>query len=304
VTVLGITWTGIDGSVWDLANGTNGVQLAQGVSGLHLPSFKQVTSQASRVPGQRYLGTTYNARDVLLPIYVGDASTTGTGAAWMALDDAWWASMSPEDPGTLTVTTEAGSRSLSCRLAAAGDPSFLTDPSVAGIAQYALTLEADQPFWTGPDIVETYSLPSSDTSQNYYGGTGGTGFGPPFFISAGSALAAATIDNPGDRPAYAKLLFTGPGQPTFTIGGGDTTLPTLVAGQSISIDTNPTAASAVLDVTGGGSSNFWPLMGAHDFWHPIPANTLGYAIPLSLLGGVYPNTTATVTVTPLYNRAW
>lgn len=301
MTVTAITWTGIDGSVWDLANGTQGVYLSQGVAGLHLPTFKQVTSQASRVPGQRYLGTTYNARDVILPIIVGGDDT---GAAWMTLDAAWWASLSAEIPGTLTVSTENGSRSLSCRLSAGADPTFLTDPSVAGIGQYVLTLEADNPFWTGPDVVETYALPATDTSQPYYGGTGGGGFGPPFYISSGSALASATIDNAGDRDAYATFLFQGPGQPTFSIGGHSTTLPSLTSGQRILIDTNPLASGAVTDVTGGGASNFWPLMGAHDFWHAIPAGAVGYPIPLGFAGGVYPSSSVTVTVTPRYNRAW
>lgn len=298
-TTYGITWTGVDGSTWDLLNGTT-VRLAKGYSGLHLPSFTQVTSKASRIPGQRYLGTTYNARDVILPIIVYGAQ----GDSWRAADDAWWQSLSPEDTGTLTVTTDAGSRSLDCRLGAASDPALDMYPGRQGVGQYALTLEADQPFWTGPDIVQSYQLPATDTSQNYYGGSGGGGVGPPFYITAGSVLTQATISNPGDRPAYARLTFTGPGQPTFTIAGGTTTLPQLVAGQSISIDTNPTASSAVLDVTGGGASNFWPLMGAHDFWHAIPAGAVGYPIPLVFSGGVYAQSTVTVTVTPLYNRAW
>jgi hypothetical protein len=304
VTVSGITWTGIDGSVWDLAGGSQGVQLSQGVSGLHLPSFKQVTAQASRVPGQRYLGSVYNARDVILPVVLGDPTGATTGAAWQALDDAWWQSLSPELPGTLTVTSSTGARSLQCRLGAAADPVFLTDPAASGVASYVLTLEADNPFWTGPDEVSTYSLPATATAQPYYGGSGGGGFGPPFYISAGSSLAAATVDNPGDRPAYAKFLFSGPGQPTFSIGSYTTTLPTLTDGQQVLIDTNPLAANAVVDVTGGGPSNFWPLMGAHDFWHAIPARTTGYPIPLSFAGGAYPDSTVTVTVTPLYNRAW
>jgi hypothetical protein len=52
-----ISWTGVDGSSWDLTNGTQGVYTAKGYSGLHLPTFTQQVSKAARVPGQRYLGT-------------------------------------------------------------------------------------------------------------------------------------------------------------------------------------------------------------------------------------------------------
>ncbi|MCW2898496.1 MAG: hypothetical protein JWO67_761, partial [Streptosporangiaceae bacterium] len=242
MSVVGVAWTGVDGSTWDLGNGTQGVYLAQGVSGLHLPSFKQQTSQAARVPGQRYLGSAYSARDVILPINIGDAGgSPRTGAAWQSLEDAWWQSLSPEATGTLTVTTDTGSRSLTCRLGAAPDPVFQSDPSLAGFASYALTLEADQPFWTGPDVTAPAFTPPVSTAQPYYGGTGGTGFGPPFYISAPSALANAVISNPGDRPAFSRWTFTGPGQVTFTIGGHGTQLPMLSAGQVISLDTNPVA---------------------------------------------------------------
>lgn len=298
MTVSGISWTGIDGSVWDLLGGGQGVSLGYGLSGLHLPSFTQQVSKASRLPGQTYLGTVYNARDVILSITVQPTATS----TWTQVDDAWWASLSPEQTGTLTVTTEYGSRSLTCRLGAAGDPSLDRDPSVVGIGQYALTLEADQPFWSGPAVAQTFQLPT--TAQPYYGGTGGGGVGPPFFISPASSLANATVSNTGDRPAYSVWQFTGPGVVTFTISGHSTTLPTLAAGQTVQVDTNPLTPSSVTDVSHGGSVNFWPQMGAHDFWQPIPAYSTGYPVPISVSGGVAGQSSITVSLTPLFNRAW
>jgi hypothetical protein len=50
--------------------------------------------------------------------------------------------------------------------------------------------------------------------------------------------------------------------------------------------------------------NFWPQMGAHDFWQPIPAGAVGYPIPISFTSGVVGQSSVTVTLTPLYNRAW
>jgi hypothetical protein len=296
-----ISWTGVDGSSWDLTNGTQGVYTAKGYSGLHLPTFTQQVSKAARVPGQRYLGTVYEARSIPLPVIVRAAH----GDAWRNLDTSWWRSLSPEATGTLTVTTTSGgARSIPCRLGSAADAATDIHPGSQGIGQYALTLEADAPFWTGPVITQTYALPAVAASQNYYGGSGGSGFGPPFYISPSSALANATISNPGDRPAYSRWSITGPGTASFAINGHSTTLPPLVSGQTISIDTNPLAAGAVTDVSGGGSVNFWPQMGAHDFWQPIPAGAVGYPIPISFTSGVVGQSSVTVTLTPLYNRAW
>jgi hypothetical protein len=296
MTDFNITWTGIDGSVWDLTSGTKGVRLSRGYSGLHLPAFTQQVSKAARVPGQRYLGTVYEARSIPLPVTVYG----GVGDAWRSIDAAWWASLSPEIPGALAVTTtSAGTRSLSCRLGSAADPATDIHPGTRGVGTYALTLEADQPFWAGPDVVQNYAMPT--TSQPYYGVSGS---GPPFYISPANTLTDATISNPGDRPAYTRWTVTGPGTATFAIAGHQTTLPTLQAGQVVSIDTNPLNPNAVRDISGGGSVNWWPQMGAHDFWVPVPAYASGVSIPMGMTGGVVGQSSIQVSLTPLYSRAW
>jgi hypothetical protein len=276
--------------------------LAQGVAGLSLPEFKQQVSAASRVAGQRYLGTTWGARDVILSVHVGDQAAARVGSAWRALDDAWWASLSPEQPGVLAVTSDTGTRSLSCRLASAPDPTYGADPSLQGFASYQVTLESDSPWWVGPDV--PVSVLYATAQANYYGGSGGTGFGPPFYIAPSNQSSNATISNPGDRPAYTRWSFTGPGSITFEIGGHLTSLPPLASGQEVTVDTNPLNPNAVRDVTGGGSVNFWPFMGAHDFWVPVPARAVGFPIPITFNGGAVGVTSASVVLTPLYGRAW
>jgi len=52
VSILEITWTGVDGSVWDLLGGTQGVRLAGGVRGLHLPDVSQVVQASSAMLGR------------------------------------------------------------------------------------------------------------------------------------------------------------------------------------------------------------------------------------------------------------
>lgn len=299
---INITWTGVDGSVWDLTGGTQGVILSTGVGGLNLPAFTQQVSKAARVPGQRYLGTVYDARSFPLTVHVGDVWTAPrVGADWLTLDAAWWASLSAEATGRLTVTTSNGGRSLACRLASTPDPAYPFDPSDQGSATYPLTLSADKPFWTGPDITVPFPYPAS--GANYYGGGSGTK-GPPFTIGSSSALANATITNPGDRPAYLRYVFTGPGTPWFEINGHRTTLPTLGSGQVVSIDTNPLASNAVQDISSGGSVDFWPFMGAHDFWIAVPPKTSGFPIPMGIASGVSGASGISVTLTPQYMRAW
>src|SRR4051794_20935668 len=100
-----MTWTGADGSVWDILHGD--VYLRSGVRGLGMPAFEDFTSTSAGGPGQSHRGWRAGARDVFWPVTV---NKRGAGVGWLELDRAWWASLSPDMPGTWTVTQEDGAR--------------------------------------------------------------------------------------------------------------------------------------------------------------------------------------------------
>ena len=298
MSILEITWIGIDGSVWDLLRGAQGVWLAEGVRGLHLPDVTQVVQTSARVPGRQYLSTVYKPREVDLVLSVGDSSLfpVAGAQAWRTLDEAFWASTSAEVPGRLLVRSDTGGyRYLDCRLDAAPDPVYANDPGLQRFGQYAVTLVSDSPFWKGFDITKTFTYDVQP--QNYYGG-GPSTLGPPFYIAASSSLSSATSPNPGDLPAFPRWTATGPGTHTFGLGPHVTTLPPLVAGASVLINSDP----FIDTVTDGAGNNFWPFVGSTDFSAPIPP---GANVPLSLAisGGTFMVSAITVAITPLYRKA-
>jgi hypothetical protein len=172
MAILQVYWQGIDGSIWDLYKGTQGLMLAPGLSGLHLPVWKQQVSTSARVPGRRYLGTTYEPRTVILNLHVGDMfGTPRTDTTWRQLDDLVWKAFSAETPGLLYVISDTGGyRKLSCRMEQAPDPVHVLDPGLQGLATYSVTLVADNPWWLGLDIATPSISYAAGNVVQYYGG--------------------------------------------------------------------------------------------------------------------------------------
>lgn len=283
-----MTWQGWDGTVWDLTDGTAGLFLVPtGVRGLAMPPIDRFTQESPAVAGTRWRGSRAGEREVFWPLYI---FSDGTAQDWVDYDRAFWRTMHPDLPGVWTVAQPDGTmRSLTARFADDGDHSFQQDPAKTGWELYAITLVAEQPYWQGTPIIRTWR-----------GGTGTSGFfgagAPPFTIGSGATLDVATIDNPGDVPAYPVYTISGPTTSvTVGIGGRIVEVPFAIAsGQSLTIDTGPTAQTAFdsngVDRTGE--------LGAVDF-APIPP---GVSLQMSLqMAGTG---TVSGTITPLYRRAW
>lgn len=286
---MGSTWTGWDGSVWDLLTyADSGVLLMRGVRGLGKPTHDRYSSQSPALAGSRWRGYRTTEREVFWPVAVY-ADTANS--RWVATDRAFWRTMHPGRPGTWTITQPSGEvRSLVCRFVDDGAQVFDVDPLTAGWTAYGVTLVADeQPFWSGQTITRTFR---ASAASDFYGGSGG----PPFYISSASTLASAAITNPGDVEAYPVWTITGP-TTSVSVGlaGNLVDVPfTLATGVSLVIDSRPTAQTAV-DSLGVertaelGSANF----------AAIPP---GESVPLTLtMAGTG---IVQVDLTPLYDRAW
>lgn len=300
MSLIQVMWQGPNGSVWDLYKGTQGLTLTTGLSGLHLPAFKHQASTSARVPGRRYLGTTWDARDVVLNLGVGDQGVGRTGREWRQLEDLVWKAFDAENPGLLYVITDAGGyRQLSCRMSAAPDPVYPVNPAIQGWAGYSVTLTADNPWWQGVDITTLAFQSTGGTVVPYYGGAGGGGKGPPY-VTSYAVQSSASAPNPGDRQAYPRWVVNGPGTWTIGLPGHTTTLPYLpTASDKFVIDTDP----MVLTVRDANGANVWPLLGAYDFTAPIPPG-VGQPLVASVAGASTIGAQATMTITPTFQRAW
>lgn len=287
----GSTWTDAAGQTWDLVDGTSGVVLLDtGIRGLTMPPIRQLKRTSPSIAGSRRRGQSVDERTVFWPLLVAADGSRN----WLDLDGDFWDSLHPEYPGTWTISPPGREpRTMVLRFADDGDHAFEIDPAYAGFASYGVTLTAEQPFWRGTAIRRTFE--AGATSDNYFGGL--AGLGPPYLISSASGMANATVDNPGDEPAWPIWTAYGPFT-AVTLGVGARTIVvpfTLTAGQWLKVDTNPEAQTAVDSL---GASRTKDLGGATRF-AAIPARGSS-PLTVTMTG----TGTVDVEITPQYYRAW
>lgn len=301
-----MTWTGWDGSLWDLTDpATSGVSMQAGVRGLLAPSFRRHTTASPAVAGTRQRGYSTEERTVFWPVKVFQDNGS---QAWIDHDAALWRTLTPGRTGVWTVRQPSGaSRSLRCRFVEVQDGLDI-DPSLMGWVVYGIGLVAEQPYWTG-ELVSRRFVPSDPLP--FFPG-------PPFTISEGSLRASATIDNSGDEPAYLTWWLNGPTTGTFGVGTRIVDVPFEVAeGRTLVLDSSPTARSALeIDTPPASLSDAERLawvatrlrtaatdrtkdLGATSKWGAVPAGT---AVPLSVDAVGAGEIRALLT--PQFHRAW
>lgn len=301
-----VVWQGIDGSLWSLHDPFSPVRL-QSLAGLGLPSFTQQFATTGARDGRRYEGTTYNENTVTMTVVVGDdyvpKGMTGRrrGDAWRQLDAEWQGTFSPEDTGALIIGSGSGVRGLRLRL---DEPTPASPRNAAdlGKAVYTYDLTADdQPWWEGTAVTREFKWGVS-TAEPFFGYPGGTKL---LYISRASRTDAASITNPGDRPAWPRWWARGPfAGVSLGIAGRTVTLPfALALGETVYID------SLAQTITDAAGVSLWPRMGFIDpTFAPIPAATRGKpAEPVPLVVDISePKAGAAVGVSliPLYERPW
>ncbi len=251
LSLFGVTvqWTGWDGSVWDLTDYAPHrlALMAAGVTGLMWPEFSAQVTTSPAMHGQRLQGVATLPRDVWFQVHIwGDGS-----ADFLDLFTRFTRSWSPLRTGVLSVTAGGYTRSIRLRL----NPDAMTldrDPVFRGRMMLPIAAIADDPFWVsgwadgdwdGEDTVEDFL--SDDEAYLLW-------------ISPALELmfATASISNPGDEtawPVWEVTATTDPFSGTITVDGGTIGLPTIPAGKTVIIDTDPARGFADLghlDVNG------------------------------------------------------
>lgn len=284
-----VTWTADGQPPIDLLNpATDGVMLVQdGVRGLGMPPVQRYTSTSPAVHGSRWRGHRIEERDVFWPLFVW--SDKGT-ADWLERDAKLWRSFRPDVEGWWEFATSNAVRRLRCRFVDDSDHSFTADPSRRGWDLYGVKLVAEDPWWHGSPV------------RVEWGKSTGEGFlpGPPFSISGALDMGTAVMRNPGDVHAYPVWTIPGPSS-SATVGlpGGTVQVPFAIAeGESLVVDTRPSAMTAMVHTAGGAVVDRTGQLGPSTF-AAIPPGT-AVTLSLSATGG----SAVRATLDPLYYRAW
>lgn len=291
-TGLAMKWIGWDGSEWILSDETDGTVLMPGVRGLNMPPIIHHRAAHASMPGARWRGSTVDVREIFWPIqiYSGDGTD-----AWIEHDQAFWRTISPDQPGTWVVVQPSGrERRLQMRFKDDNNYAIQHDPAYSGWTNYGITFEAEQPYWEGEAVTGYWQ---SGTESPFFGASGS----PAFTISPGGSLAEAEIYNPGDVSTYIVWRLYGPiTSATVGINGRNIVVPfSIASGQVLEIDTRPRAQVALqgpeagpltVDKTGNlGDIDFAPLP---------PGETSDLSLTMAGAGAIE------ATFTPLYYRAW
>ena len=90
VAGVAMTWTGGDGSSWDLTRRSDGVWLMPGFRGLRMPPLDRFVSDSPSVDGSRWRGNRVLEREVFWPgaprSVGGDAAVGGDADAGVPVD--------------------------------------------------------------------------------------------------------------------------------------------------------------------------------------------------------------------------
>jgi hypothetical protein len=198
---LQMTWTGWDGSVWDLTNPDLGVFMRkEGIRGLGMPKVEHHRDRSPALPGAFHRDLNYDIRDVFWPLQVFH---DGSSAEWIKRDRAFWRTMRPHETGRWTVTQlDGSSRYLDLRFDDDGDWAPEVDPTFFGWANYGVRLTAEHPFWRGEPVRRSWATVEP---VDYFADAPNV-----YAISSSRSVSTATVVNHGDADSYPIWRAHGP----------------------------------------------------------------------------------------------
>lgn len=242
LSFFGVTvkWTGWDGSEWDLTDYRPHrlALMADGIAGLLWPEFSAQVTTSPAMHGQRLQGVATLPRSVWFQVHIWGKDSEDFLDMFTRFTRSW----SPLKPGVLAITAGGHTRSIRLRLA----PEAMTldrDPVWRGRMSLPIAAVADDPFWVAGWSEGDWG--GGEDTHDFLSDT----TGQLFWISPSQTFATATMANPGDEPAWpvwevtaTSAAFTG----TITVDDGQIGLPTIAAGKTLIIDTDPARGYADL----------------------------------------------------------
>lgn len=278
-----MTWTDWTGATFDLFGSGDVMVMRDGLRGLNMPPYDRYTNESPAVPGSSYRGFRTKERTVFWPTMV---RSTLSADDFLVADRALWQGMRPDQVGQWAVTVRGVTRTLTLRYTGDGDQVTNGDPVQRGWELYGLNFVAEEPYWSGDPVTALFS--NATTTATF--------FDTSRTIGSSFTLSSASVSNTGDVPAFPVWTVYGPcTTATITINGQVIGVPiTLTAGQRLTIDTDPSALTAIretgADVTGQlGSRGFAPIQ---------PGTTVPLGLAMTGNGAV------AVALTPQFYRCY
>lgn len=305
-----MSWEGWDGTVWSLNGPTaEGLAMQAGVRGLTMPEGDHTVDETAGVDGGRWRHWRTNVREVFWPLWVWkDTNSQG----WLEYDRAFWRTLDPRRTGTWVVTQPNGERrSLTCRFVHDGQQAWDSAPGMNAWARYAITLQAEAPYWLGDTVTRSFA---TTEPVPLYPSAGGF-----LSISEGSQVDSASITNDGDVNAWPTWWIPEQTSGSYGVDGRAIDVPFAVASDRLLVvDTSPTGRTAKeIDIFGPGLSQAeqeaWVTAhlasGATDRTDELGSTTKFGALPpgdevalsISVVGGAG---TTRVAFRPHFWRAW
>ena len=244
-------WTSADGaSVIDLTDQSAGFSvLANGTRGLRSPGYSFATEDYAGMDGSVVQSVRATANTPTIGLLLEAASADEFAGRAQGLIRA----MRPKaGPGTLTVARSDGtSRSLACFVTEGLEGDEAVDVTLPG-AWWKLLLKfyAPDPWWYGDAVDFPFLLGPPPAFFPIF----------PLRFAPSEIAGSIPVENVGDEDAYPVWSVTGPGSgltlTNNTTGKSISLSTTLVAGETLTIDTRPFFQSVV---KGDGTNLFGDL---------------------------------------------
>lgn len=243
---------GVNGDVVTIAGedtGVDGISLDPEFQGFFDPVVETNRKPVANRPGAKYLGFRYNERTLTFSVTIENGE--GAGCTWRERDSRWRRLWEYGQYTTLRFTTDETQRSIRVMLDEIEvDTKF--DPHVNDATTVAMTVIADDPFYYGPEFVQSFTVSA--------------GVWKTLKIPRG---------NPGDVPTFTEWVLEAPG--TWALPDNDlvegrnrsVTLPALSAGEHLTVNTDPGSRQLIA----ANNTPVWARMNGVRFRNPIPAGT-------------------------------
>ncbi|NGX06458.1 MULTISPECIES: hypothetical protein [Mycobacteroides] len=261
---LKIELTGRDGSHWVLSGpgmGKQGVTLSPS-----LQQFYDAPVRTMYVPGpfgEEYAGKRVQRREIVFSVQAWDADPD----TWATIDSAWRWAWDYDEESTLSVTTSDGTRYLNVRLMEEPKPYYEKDPHITADNPIVMTVTSTFPYWQ--EEPKEYIWETLHTQD----------------------LTTFPVRNDGDVPVWLRWVLTAPGRwilPDFSWVndmysrgledlGRTVPLPTLVAGEHVSADSDP-RVQTLISANGMPTQHRWK---GNDLLYPLMPGK-GSDIPVQL----------------------
>jgi hypothetical protein len=251
-------WVDTDGAIWDLK--ANGLQPTWGMVGAHAPPVRVVRSVVAGQPGALLDSVEHDVRPFSLPVtFVADDELD-----FRVQVGAWARRMDPaRGPGTLRFHRDDGTfRDLTCICIAGFAFTEGEGNRGPGWVDTVLEFEADEPYWRGSGLIESWPVVDDVPAKWFVPGVKGI---LPIKLNPSTIIGDSTIDLACDVAVYPVWVITGPGSlvtlTNTTTGRTLTWSGTIDADGLLVIDTRPGHGTVTLD-----DANAFDGLTAWDMW--------------------------------------